>query len=242
MRRKVSDLKRNAVCYFAAALAAFSFTGCEIPALPEAKKPSYELFDLSNVALESTPPRPNGAMIKEYATEYIVDLGVNNGPGNASESTRRFAESNAQPQSPHSCDEWLRAYLFSGMILGDEDIESVLPYVEHGFAIVAYETDGCQPSFDHDPTPLEIAQMTRDYVESKAGLVNAKRAIDYAIANFPELDENQLYAIGHSSGGKQALLLAAHDVRIKGCIGFAPACRMDMGQYDDRFSNIWFRR
>ncbi|MGB7344347.1 MAG: dienelactone hydrolase family protein, partial [Pirellulaceae bacterium] len=121
------------------------------------------------------------------------------------------------------------AYLFSGMVLSDEDIEPMLPYVEQGFAIIAYETDGCQPSFDRDPTVSDIAQMTRRYVASKAGLVNAQRALSYALEKFPEIDADQLYAIGHSSGAKQALLLAAHDERIRGCVGFAPACQMDFG-------------
>ncbi|MEM9587855.1 MAG: prolyl oligopeptidase family serine peptidase, partial [Planctomycetota bacterium] len=121
------------------------------------------------------------------------------------------------------------AYLFSGMILGDEDIEPMLPYVEQGFAILAYETDGCQPDFERDPTMLDIAQMTRQYVKSKAGLINAKRAMSFALERFPELDSDQLYTIGHSSGGKQALLLASHDDRIRGCVAFAPACEMEFG-------------
>jgi dienelactone hydrolase len=198
--------------------------------LPEVKPVEYERFDLSDIPSAPFPPRPSGARITDYAVQYVTDLGIPDGqPGHDSEV--RVVLPNPMPTSqvPALVVNGAGAYLFSGMVLSDEDIEPMLPYVEQGFAIVAYETDGCQPSFDRDPTSADIAQMTRRYVASKAGLINAERALSYALDRFPEIDGDQLYAIGHSSGGKQALLLSTHDERIRGCVAFAPACQMDFG-------------
>ncbi len=198
--------------------------------MPEVKPVSLERFDLSQIPPASFPSRPSGQRITDYAVQYVVDLGIpSDQPGHDSEVRVVLPRPLPADKVPALVVNGAGAYLFSGMVLSDEDIEPMLPYVEQGFAIVAYETDGCQPSWDHDPTAAEIAQMTRRYVASKAGLINAKRALSYALDRFPEIDGNQLYAIGHSSGGKQALLLSTHDERIRGCVAFAPACQMDFG-------------
>ncbi len=203
--------------------------GCGL-ALPEVKPMELEQFDLSTIPTASLPPRPSGQQITGYAVEYVTDLGIPDGqPGHDSEVRVVLPSRMHSGKVPALVVNGAGAYLFSGMVLSDEDIEPMLPYVEHGYAIIAYETDGCQPSFDHDPTASEIAEMTRHYVASKAGLINAERALSYALDRFPEIDADQLYAIGHSSGGKQALLLSSHDERIRGCVAFAPACQMDFG-------------
>ena len=209
------------------AISLLGVAGCGLK-LPEVKPVEYERFDLSEVSLPSSPPRPRGVQITDYAVEYTVDLGAAEGtPGHNSEVRVVLPSPLPAGKLPTLVVNGAGAYLFSGMVLADEDIEPMLPYVKQGFAVLAYETDGCQPSFERDPSPSDIASMTRAYVASKGGLVNAKRALDYGLERFPELDPEQLYAIGHSSGGKQALLLAAHDDRIQGCVAFAPACRMD---------------
>lgn len=176
----------------------------------------------------SLPSRPQGLQITEYATEYVVDLGVPDGqPGHDSEVRVVLPSKASGDPLATLVVNGSGAFRFSGMVLSDQDIEPMLPYVKRGFAVVAYETDGCQPDLNRDPTADDILQMTRRYVASKAGLINAKRAIDFALMRFHEIDPNQLFAIGHSSGGKQALLLAAHDHRIKACVAFSPACKMD---------------
>ena len=210
-------------------IAALSLAGCGIE-IPDVQPKQFEPFDLTEVASVPHPPRPRGEQITKYAVEYIVDLGVPSGkPGHDSEVRVVLPSPMPSGKVPTLVVNGAGAYLFSGMVLADEDIEPMLPYVQQGFAVVAYETDGCQPDFGHDPTPSEFATMARRYVASKAGLINAKRALDFALARFPEIDPDQLYSTGHSSGGKQALLLATHDKRIRGCVAFAPACQMDMG-------------
>ncbi|MGB7346909.1 MAG: dienelactone hydrolase family protein [Pirellulaceae bacterium] len=210
-------------------LASLSFIGCGLK-LPEIKPVDYERFDLSELEPIAFPPRPAAQLVSANAAEYIVDLGIPDGqPGHDSEVRVILPHPTPSGKVPALIVNGAGAYLFSGMVLSDEDIEPLLPYVEQGFAVIAYETDGCQPDFDRDPTASDIAQMTRRYVASKAGLINAQHALSYALEKFPEIDADQLYTIGHSSGAKQALLLAAHDDRIRGCVGFAPACQMDFG-------------
>lgn len=209
--------------------ATLTSVGCGIE-LPERKPVVFEPFDLSEIAPLALPPRPSGQRIGADAIEFVTDLGVPDGqPGHDSQVRVVLPSKMPSGKVPALVVNGSGAYLFSGMILSDEDIEPMLPYVNQGFAVIAYETDGCQPSFERDPTPSDIAEMTRNYVASKAGLVNAERALSFALKRFPEIDANQLYAIGHSSGGKQALLLSSHDKRIRGCVAFAPACQMDMG-------------
>ena len=210
-------------------ISALVLPGCGLE-LPEVKPVEYERFDISQISATDLPPRPSGAQITDYAVEYVTDLGIPDGqPGHDSEVRVVLPRHMPTGKIPALVVNGSGAYLFSGMVLSDEDIEPMLPYVEQGFAVVAYETDGCQPSFEREPSALDIVKMTRRYVASKAGLVNARRALSYALDRFPEIDANQLYAIGHSSGGKQALLLSAHDERIRGCVAFAPACQMDFG-------------
>lgn len=210
-------------------VAGLAGSGCGIK-LPQANPVEFERFDLSDIVPVALPPRPSGTQITDFAVEYIVDLDVPAGqPGQDSEVRVVLPHPKPAGKIPTLVVNGAGAYLFSGMVLSDEDIEPMLPYVERGFAVIAYETDGCQPDFDREPTPGDIAEMTRRYVASKAGLVNAKRALSFALERFPEIDADQLYTIGHSSGGKQALLLAAHDDRIRGCVAFAPACQMDFG-------------
>jgi dienelactone hydrolase len=210
-------------------IATLACPGCGLE-LPEVKPVEYERFDLSQIPPVPLLPRPSGQPITQYAVEYVTDLGIPDGqPGHDSEVRVVLPSRMPSGKAPALIVNGAGAFLFSGMVLSDEDIEPLLPYVERGFAIVAYETDGCQPDFNRDPTAADIAQMTRRYVASKAGLINAKRALSYALDRFPEIDANQLYTIGHSSGGKQALLLSTHDERIRGCVAFAPACQMDFG-------------
>ncbi|QDT12519.1 hypothetical protein [Planctomycetes bacterium K23_9] len=207
------------------------FAGCGLK-LPEIKPTEYKPFDLAELPAIELPARPAGQRITQYATEYITDLGIaDDQPGHDSEVRVVLPSPMPAGKVPTLIVNGSGAYLFSGMVLSDEDIEPMLPYVQSGFAIVAYETDGCQPSFEREPTPSDIAQMTRQYVASKAGLINAKRALEFALDRFPEIDADQLYTIGHSSGGKQALLLAAHDERIRGSVAFAPACEMEFGSH-----------
>jgi dipeptidyl aminopeptidase/acylaminoacyl peptidase len=111
--------------------------------------------------------------------------------------------------------------LFDGMALGDGDRPEHLPYARAGFAVVAYEIDGALP--DH-PSSREILAAARAFEEADAGRVNAREALEYALAKLPGVDPRRLYTAGHSSAATLSLLVAEHEPRIKACIAYAPVC------------------
>jgi dienelactone hydrolase len=114
----------------------------------------------------------------------------------------------------------------SGMEIGEADTAEFLPYVSAGFAVVAYEID--RP-FDQSDG-FSFARMhdaCRQFAASMAGMVNARNALEYVLAMVPEVDPAQLYAAGHSSAGTAALLFAAHEPRLKGCLAYAPRTDCD---------------
>ncbi|MCC6507882.1 MAG: prolyl oligopeptidase family serine peptidase [Pirellulaceae bacterium] len=106
--------------------------------------------------------------------------------------------------------------LLEGMRLGEEDQAEHLPYVDAGLAVIAYDLDGSSLLGDE----TERYDAFRD---AEAGLVNARIALDYAITSVPEINAQQIFSVGHSSAATMALLLAAHEPRIAGCIAYAPA-------------------
>ncbi len=108
----------------------------------------------------------------------------------------------------------------TGMNLSSEDQPEHIPYVQAGFAVVAYEVDGMLPPSD-DITNAQYVNGVERYWLADAGLVNARNAIDYALAKVPAINPQRLYAAGHSSAATQSVLLAANDLRIRGCIAYA---------------------
>jgi dienelactone hydrolase len=113
--------------------------------------------------------------------------------------------------------------IISGMDLGDGDRAEHLPYVTAGYAVLSYSIDGYL-NVD-DPQKASDAQIGRAgnaFVAARAGLDNARAAINWMLKNFPEVDPERLYAAGHSSAGTLALLLCENDPRFKACASFAP--------------------
>jgi dipeptidyl aminopeptidase/acylaminoacyl peptidase len=108
-----------------------------------------------------------------------------------------------------------------GSDLGDGDSPEHLPYVQAGFAVCTYAMDG---HLDNE-TAGDAARFAafQQFRQSNAGLNNAADAINFVLSHIPEVSPNRLYTAGHSSAGGTALLLAAHEPRIKGCIAYAAA-------------------
>jgi len=109
--------------------------------------------------------------------------------------------------------------MFHGMRLEQGDRPEHLPYAQAGFAVVAYDVDG---PLGRKPTDDEAIAAARAFRDAEAGVANARTAIDWAVANLPEVDANRLYVAGHSSAATLALLVAAEEPRIKACIAIAP--------------------
>lgn len=110
--------------------------------------------------------------------------------------------------------------LFHGMALAEGDRLEHIPYVHAGFAVVAYELDG--PLGD-DPSEQQMEEAAKLFMASKAGLLDAQSALDYALAKAPQIDRDRIFIAGHSSAATHALLVASQDPRIKGCVAYAPA-------------------
>jgi dipeptidyl aminopeptidase/acylaminoacyl peptidase len=109
--------------------------------------------------------------------------------------------------------------LIAGMDLGDGDRPEHFPYANAGFAVASFEIDGNVPPGAPD---AQILKGAREFRDAKAGLANAKVALDFLLAKVDEIDQDRIYIAGHSSAATLALLVAEHDPRIKACAAYAP--------------------
>ncbi len=99
-----------------------------------------------------------------------------------------------------------------------EDAAEHLPYVHAGMAVMVYEMDGSQEF----KTDSEFKTVHKDFKAACAGMVNARNAFEYVLQKCPEVNPDQIFAAGHSSAGTAALLFAAHEPRLAGCVAYAP--------------------
>ena len=109
--------------------------------------------------------------------------------------------------------------VITGMALGDGDRPEHIPYAKQGFAVLSYSLDGDKPE---NGTSQQVTQASSEFFAARAGLDNAKVALEWLAAKVPEVDMNRVYTAGHSSAGTMALLLAENEPRIKGCAAFDP--------------------
>lgn len=112
--------------------------------------------------------------------------------------------------------------LMVGMNLEQGDVLEHLPYVRAGFAVVAFAIAGGLPDIKHASDAQHFAAMPT-FMAAEAGLVNARRALDFALARVPQIDPDRIYTAGHSSAATLSLLVAEQEPRVKACIAFAPA-------------------
>jgi len=108
--------------------------------------------------------------------------------------------------------------LMVGMDLGDGDRVEHLPYVKAGFAVIAYELEGAEVE---DSTDAEFLRQMRRFIDSAAGMQDARAALEYGLAKVPAIDPKRFFAAGHSSAATTALLFAAHEPRLRGCAAYA---------------------
>ena len=102
-------------------------------------------------------------------------------------------------------------------------------YANAGYAVIAYDIDGYIDQIDRinettlvtQPDKLVIDSL-RAYKASDAGVLNAKLAIDYAVARLPQIDPDAMYVAGAGAGGTTSLMVAATDKRIKAAIAYSP--------------------
>jgi len=99
--------------------------------------------------------------------------------------------------------------------------EMMKPYLRRGFVVISYELSGAIEASDARDTH-KLSKAYRSYLDVKAGLVNSRNALEYAVENIEMVDPHKIFIAGHSSGGSQALLFAAHEPRLAGCVAYCP--------------------
>lgn len=109
--------------------------------------------------------------------------------------------------------------LFVGMDLGKGDVPEHYPYAQMGNVVVAYSLDG---GIGDDQSNENIKRAFKEFSKAKAGIENARLALDYALKTIPQINPKKIYTAGHSSAGVLSLQVAESDPRIAGCIAYAP--------------------
>ena len=195
---------------------------------PTPSAAAREPFTLAEVPPPPFEERENAEKIEieQGVVQYIVEIGDEEGgfydqPGHGG---YMYLYLPAGDHPPKSLGCLLVApagsTLLAGMYLSEGDEPEQIPYVKAGYAVIAYEMDG--PSYSDDPN--EIREGYQAFRKSRAGLVNARNALDYVLAKVPEVDPTRIYAAGSSSAGTHVLLLAAHEPRLAGVIAYCPEC------------------
>lgn len=108
--------------------------------------------------------------------------------------------------------------LFFGMTLNETDVREEIPYAKAGYVVVSYDVSGPHPKDSSNYGP-EI----RAFMAARAGISDAKRALNYALKWIKEVDPKRLVAVGHSSAATIALQVTENEPRIRACVAYAPA-------------------
>ena len=112
--------------------------------------------------------------------------------------------------------------LFIGNHLDDADYHvETLPYAEAGAVVIHYSLDGSVPDLD-SASDFQLMHAHTQYRNACSGLVNAKCAIEYALAKIPAVNPQKIITAGHSSAATHAALLAEHESRLAACIAYCP--------------------
>jgi len=195
---------------------------------PQATAAAQEPFELDDVPMPVFPDRGKPQEPERRVLKYEASLGESDGyydvPGLGGKIVLYLPAGEHKPQSlPCILITGAGSNLLSGMLLGDGDSPEHIPYVQAGYAVVAYELDGpCDDLGD----PNEMKRAYEAFKASRAGLVNARNAMQYALDRVPEVNPAKIFAAGHSSAATLALLLAEHEPRLAGVIAFAPAINL----------------
>ena len=200
------------------------YLGSPPKASPQASQP----FEVATVPLPAFPNRqPERPVVEPGVTREEISFGARGGfynpPGHGGIFWIYLPEGQHAPGSlPCVLICGAGSTLLEGMSLtdrdddGDGDVPEHIPYAKAGFAVVAYELDG--PGDDE----LDSPRSYEAFRQSRAGLVNARNALEYVLAKVPEVNPKQIYSAGHSSAGTMSLLFAEHEPRLAGCIAYAP--------------------
>ncbi len=184
-----------------------------------------ELYSLTDAPIH--PPEFSSATFREiptsYAKAYIQSVPM---PG-ASPGTLAVLGVYLPPgdHEPGSLPCILFAPAGTPMIHGNPldgnpENPEFAPYVKAGFAVVEFSLDGWYDS--SNPSDAAALPAYQQFSAASAGVKNADAAFRFARNNLPAVNPKQIYIAGHSSAGTLALLYAAHQPQLAGCIAYAP--------------------
>lgn len=211
----------GAVLLFAACCGGVMYVARPPVASAQARQP----FDFADVAPPAWPDRGESEELEPGVLQRVIPLGEEDGgfyetPGHGGLLYLYLPPGQHNPKSlPCILIAPAGSTLIAGMDLGEGDEPEHLPYVKAGCAVLAYELDG--PDYDGDLDERKDAYEA--FKASRAGLVNARNALEYVLAKVPEVDPARIYAAGHSSAATHALLFAEHEPRLAGVLAYAPA-------------------
>lgn len=123
--------------------------------------------------------------------------------------------------------------LFHGMTLSEGDSPEHKPYVNAGFAVISFDLSGPWPAIETDQA---IFSAITGFVSRRAGVDDAKEALDLAKKKFRILNLDEVYVAGHSSAGTVSLMIAQQLPNIKAAIAYAPI--IDTQHYLAEISNM----
>lgn len=207
------------------------------PVSPAALQP----FDVTAVGLPTFPERGAPTTVEGNVQFHEIQLGQADGqPGHGRLLWLYLPPGEHAPGSlPCVLIAPAGSTLLTGMGLGEGDQPEHFPYAQAGFAVVSYELDGIEDYGDYEMEEGDIDTVQFEYEDeedftnsemelynefraARAGLVNARNALEYVLNRVPEVDPKRIYSAGHSSAGTLSLLFAAHEPRLAGCIAYAP--------------------
>ena len=80
---------------------------------------------------------------------------------------------------------------------------------------------------DEDRRDEATVLAARQFKAAEAGLVNAREALDYALAKVPQIDPARVFTAGHSSAATTSLLVAEREPRVRACVAYAPVADLE---------------
>lgn len=161
------------------------------------------------------------------STFQFIQIRQGSGPGQTMQFRVYLPAAQSPPQSI-SCV--LLAPAGTNMLHGspldsDDYHDEALPYSEAGMAVVCFSLDGemtADPAAGDRAYGLALSIAYRQFMASKAGVVNGRNALEFALEKLPQVNPKKIFSAGHSSGATVSLLMAANEDRLAGAIAFAP--------------------
>lgn len=201
------------------------------PVAPATAGPATEPFNLGAIPVPPLPepgafqPSPFGTEV--FSEAQFAQAGV---PGGMMKVRIRLPNGQHAPQSlgcilsPPFPDQML----FGGKLSEPNQFQATMPYIGAGYAICEFSIDGPLSddgdNEDESDAQARVRMQTRykEFTDSCAGVVNARNALDFVLAKVPQVNPNRIYIAGQHHCGTIALLAAAHEPRIKGCMAYSP--------------------